>query len=144
MANNAIIQSAAMVALPPGQQMQINFLNETRGILNGVAIAGFDIPPALYGQAIFGQTFLGPDSGVIRQRRVPWTAPIIFKQGSVNIRGVSDPGIIVGNFYMRYQILGYMLEEIYIPPAGENLLLANDGFTVLTINGPSLTSLSPG
>lgn len=138
MAENTIIESAFMVALPPGQQVQVNFLNETRVNLDGVAIAGLQIEASL-SSPWGGPIYTGPDTGVIRQRQVPWTVPLIFKQGSVNVRGNSDPGIVVGNFYMRYQILGYLLEVPQIPaatPTDLSFLLANDGVTILRNNGP--------
>jgi hypothetical protein len=144
MAENTIIESAFMVALPPGQSVQVNFLDETRVNLDGVTLAGFVIEPSL-SSPWGGPIFTGPDTGVIRQRQIPWTVPLVFKQGSVNIRFVADPNIVIGNFYMRYQILGYLLEVPQIPaatPAGEFWLLANDGVTILRNNGP--INLRPG
>jgi len=39
--------------------------------------------------------------------RLPWTEPIVFKQMAISATGLSEPGLKIGNLYMRYQILGY-------------------------------------
>jgi hypothetical protein len=128
-----------MVAIQPDEQTQINFLDEIRGPLNGVTLRGLDIPEALWGAAIFGVTLTGPDPGTIRQRQIPWSIPLVFKQGRVNIRGLSSSTITLGNFYMLYQkTQGYPVQVPQIPvaPADEDFfLLANDGVTILRSNG---------
>jgi hypothetical protein len=128
-----------MVALPPEESVQVDFLNEVRAPIDGYTMPGFIIPEGVWGQAIWGTTYLGPDSGLIRQRQVMWTQPIVFKQGRVNIRGVCSSGITLGNFYMRVQVDGYLQEIPQIAPAaavGDFFLVANDGFTNLRNNGP--------
>jgi len=138
MSENTIIESAIMVALQPLEQTQIDFLDEIRGPLDGVTLRGLDVPEALWGRAIFGVTLTGPDPGTIRQRQIPWTLPLVFKQGRVNIRGLSSATVTLGNFYMRYQVLGYLLQVPQIPVApadGDFFLLANDGVTILRSNG---------
>ncbi len=137
MAENAIIESAVMVALMPEENIQVDFLDEVRANLDGVRIDGLVIPPSYFGEAQWGVSFISPDSGTIRQRQLPWTTPITFKQGTVNIRGNSSPSIVIGNLYLRYEILGYMLEIPQIPAApfgGVPFLLSNDGMTVLQSN----------
>jgi len=138
MSENTIIESAIMVALQPDELTQIDFLDEIRGPLDGVTLRGLDVPEALWGTAIFGVTLTGPDPGTIRQRQIPWTLPLVFKQGRVNIRGLSSATVTLGNFYMRYQVLGYLLQVPQIPVAPsdeEFFLLANDGVTILRSNG---------
>jgi hypothetical protein len=141
MSENCIIESSIMVALPPGEQVQIDFLNEVGQNLDGVAVAGYVIPQAYWGDGtwgndIWGGTWLGPDQGTIRQRQIPWTTPLVFKQGTVNIRGLSSSGIVLGNLYLRYQVQGYLLEVQQFPVAlgGGAFLLANDGITILRNN----------
>jgi hypothetical protein len=138
-----------MVALPPGEQVQIDFLNEVRENLDGVAVAGYVIPDAywgdgIWGNDIWGNTWIGPDLGSIRQRQIPWTKPLVFKQGTVNIRGLASASMVLGNLYLRYQVQGYLLEVQQFPlPLGSNdgFLLANDGITILRNN--TLVNLSP-
>jgi len=143
MSMNTIIESSVMVALPPGEQVQINFLTETRDVPDGVAVAGLVVPVAIWGQAIWGVTWTGPDSGVIRQRQIPWTVPLVFKQGRVNMRGLSSAGLAIGNLYLRFQVQGNMQEVPQIPPDPmADFLLANDGVTILRDN--RIVNLTPG
>ena len=138
MAENTIIESAIMVALQPDEQTQIDFLDEIRGPLDGVTLRGLNVPPALWGTSYFGITLTGPDPGTIRQRQIPWNMPLVFKQGRVNIRGLSSGTVILGNFYMRYQVLGYLLQVPQVEafrPTGDFFLLTNDGVTILRSNG---------
>jgi len=142
MAENTIIESAIMVALQPDEQTQIDFLDEIRGPLDGVTLRGLNVPPALWGTAIFGWTLTGPDPGTIRQRQIPWTIPLVFKQGRVNIRGLSSKTITLGNFYMRYQVLGYLLQVPQIPAVtATDCLLSNAG---VDLGSNLLTCLTPG
>jgi hypothetical protein len=138
MAENTIIESAIMVALQPDELVQIDFLEEIRGLLDGVTLRGLNVPPALWGTSLWGVALTGPDPGTIRQRQIPWNIPLVFKQGRVNIGGFSSKTIALGNFYMRYQVLGYLLQVPQIPaaPPEEGFwLLANDGVTILRSNG---------
>jgi len=138
MAENTIIESAIMVALQPDEQAQIDFLDEIRGPLDGVTLRGLNVPEALWGTAYFGITLTGPDPGTIRQRQIPWNIPLVFKQGRVNIRGLASKTVILGNFYMRYQVLGYLLQVPQVEafrPAGDFFLLSNDGVTILRSDG---------
>jgi len=57
-------------------------------------------------------------SGVIyRQRLVAWPKPLVFKQGSLLAEGQSDANVRVGNLYMRYQRLGYIVRRL-LPAIG--------------------------
>lgn len=119
MAVNTIIESTIMIALQPEEQCQINFLNETRNALSGYTMTGLVIPPFSLGTTQLGPpAWVGPDSGVIRQKLVWWDKPLIFKQGSINIRGLSSGTVVIGNFYARYQIGGYLIEVPQILAAG--------------------------
>ena len=138
MSENVIIESSIMVALQSDEQIQVDFLDEIRGPLDGVTVRGLNVPPALWGTAIFEITLTGPDPGTIRQRQLPWHLPLVFKQGRVNIRGLSSRTICLGNFYMRYQVLGYLLQVPQVEafrPTGDFFLLSNDGLTILRSNG---------
>jgi hypothetical protein len=62
---------------------------------------------------VLGQSVLGdPGPGAIyRQRLLPWDHEVVFKQGRAIISGPSMANIAIGNFYMRYQITGWTVEE---------------------------------
>ena len=49
--------------------------------------------------------------GPFRQRAINWHVPLEFKQFSVSITGFAGDCTRLGNLYMRYQHLGYKLED---------------------------------
>ena len=118
-----------------------------RNPVDGLTIYGLVIPEAIWGQMILGQTYAGPDPGSIRQRAMPWTIPVVFKQGSLNLRALASPTLTIGNWYARLEIASYILEipQIPAPPfpysQGSSFLLGNDGMTILGAN--TLTNLEP-
>lgn len=137
MAENVIIESALMVALQPTELIRVMFLNEVGAPLDGVTVNGYVIPTVNWGSGYFDQTLVGPDNGAIRQRLLPWSKPLVFKQGTVNLRGLSSSTIIIGNLYLRYQITGYVLEVLQVPPEptdDEIFFVANDGVTIIRDN----------
>jgi hypothetical protein len=112
MAENCVIESSFSVALPVGQSVQVDFLNEVGQNLDGVTLAGWNVPQALWGTGLFDYTIAGPASGAYMQRMLPWSQPLIFKQGVFDIRGNSSADLVIGNLYFRYQILGYMMQGL--------------------------------
>jgi hypothetical protein len=45
------------------------------------------------------------------QRSVNWNKPLVFKQFTVMVTGYSGDCTRLGNLYLKYQKLGYKLEE---------------------------------
>jgi hypothetical protein len=116
MAENCIIESAFGIALPVGASVQVDFLNEVGQNLDGVTLAGWNVPQALWGTGLFDYTVAGPASGAYMQRMLPWSQPLVFKQGVFNIRGNSSGDLVIGNLYFRYQVLGYMMQGLANAP----------------------------
>jgi hypothetical protein len=112
MAENAIVETTVMIALPAGQQISIGFNSDEEGILDSQILFGISSPVALYGQGAWGQGFWGGGGGpILVQRQVPWAVPLVFKQGWLTMSGLCQPGVMLGNANLRYQILGYLLER---------------------------------
>lgn len=80
-------------------------------------------PAAIFGQAIFGGGARYGQGGLLieadrlgatstfRQRRVRWDKPLVWKQASIQITGWAAEDLRIGNLYMRYQHLDYVLED---------------------------------
>jgi hypothetical protein len=77
-------------------------------------------PPtnARLGILVLGQSVLGdPGPGAMyRQRLIPWDHEVVFKQGRAIISGPSMASMAIGNFYMRYQITGWTVEDFQVIP----------------------------
>jgi hypothetical protein len=121
MAMNAVVEGDLMCAASSSLPIQVTAFDEIGGLL---AVAE-PIAPNLGNEAV-------------RQRGTNWDVPLIFKQMSVRMTGLSGASVRVGNLYQRYEILGYNIDEA----AGANfwllssrrpypILIADDGTTGL-------------
>lgn len=109
MSENCIVETTIMLAFQSGAgNISASFLNENQNTLNSVNITGGGTP-TIWGNFIWGQVnWLGTLFN-LQQLQIPWTIPIVFKQGYVNISGASFFGFKIGNLYLKYQPLGYLI-----------------------------------
>jgi hypothetical protein len=75
----------------------------------------------------------------LTQRLIAWTRPLIFKQMSVRATGLSGSDVRLGNLYMRYQILGYNLDD-----EGDNFFLLSSRVPFPILLADDGTPLFPG
>lgn len=94
MSQNRLSESTAMLRLSAAQVLTAKALDETGTTLDTVSVTG--------AAAVGG---ILPN----RQYALDWTKPLNFKQMAVQYTGASNASVRLGNFYLRYQILGYML-----------------------------------
>jgi hypothetical protein len=136
LAMNRMLDTTIGMILPAFISVNVSFSDESGAVLNEVSV--LNPTPAnapQWGSATWGQFVWGSIASYFIQYRVPWTTPLIFKQGTVTVAGASQPGQAIGNLYMGIQPLGYMLEDQgaivgYTGITGEDL---DDGsFTAIT------------
>ena len=65
----------------------------------------------LWNEFNWNEALWNGSGSIFRQRLVAWTKPLVFKQADIMVEGQSDANVRVGNLYMRYQRLGYTLEN---------------------------------
>lgn len=112
MSQNRMGQSVIGMSLPGGQAVGFSFLNEIGTVLNQVQITGPGGTPAIWGSFNWGGALWGSVVGQFREYNIPWTAPIVFKQGSILVVGASQGSFALGNLYLKYQPLGYLLNVL--------------------------------
>lgn len=112
MSENRMGQSAIAMALPGGQSVSFSSVNEIGTVLNQVVLSAVGSSPSTWGSFVWGGAPWGQATGYFRQYNIPWTAPIIFKQMSILAVGSSQAGMAVGNLYLKYQPLGYLLNVL--------------------------------
>lgn len=110
MAENEIIEAAIGACITGDQPLTVSMQNENGTLLDQVQVVGVAVGSALWGVAIWGQFAWGGGTGPFRQYQAEWHAPLIFHQGVMTISGNSASGIVLGNIYLRYQILRYLLQ----------------------------------
>lgn len=112
MAQNRMGQTAIGMALPGGQSVGVSFFNEIGTGLNQVQVTASGATAAVWGSFNWGAAVWGSVTGQYREYNIPWTAPIIFKQGSLLFVGSSQESFAIGNLYMKYQPLSYLLNVL--------------------------------
>jgi hypothetical protein len=130
MFENAVTETALALAIAPSDTLRIVAYNEL-GIARGtVYVTGVTPPVTLWGQfcwgannwyggpadesewgvSIWDQFNWGAQQGALVQYEIPWNDVLVFKQMFVTVTGASAPGQTIGNLYLRYQQLGYLLQ----------------------------------
>jgi hypothetical protein len=115
MSENRMGQSAITLALPGGQSVSFAAVNEIGTVLNQIQLSAVGSAPTTWGSFVWGGAIWGQASGYFRQYDMQWTTPIVFKQMSVLISGASQGGTAIGNLYLKYQPLGYLLSVLGAP-----------------------------
>jgi len=107
----------------PGQIATVKAIDEAGETIAQTEIAGFaPLPggtalpgaaPGIWDQAIWDQSLWGasPGGAIVTQRRAAWPQPVVFKQMVLQVTVESSPHVAIGNVYMRYQQLGYMIQD---------------------------------
>lgn len=111
-AENAIIESSVAVAIQPATSINVSFTNETGEVLDSLSIAGPPNAPTIWGQFNWGQAKWGSPLGDLRQWRCNWHMPLVFKQGQIQLTGVSGGAVSVGNLYTQVTRLGYRMQNL--------------------------------
>lgn len=112
MAENTIVESALALSLPESAVAMIGCLSDDGQILDSVQVTGSGGSGSIWGQFNWGAAFWGGTLSTLFQRRISWEWPLVFKQMSITASFNAGAGIAIGNLYLKYQTLGYMLERV--------------------------------
>lgn len=109
MAMNKVVQTSVALQLPATSSVTVQAINEVGTILDTVYITATNVSSTIWGSFTWGAAVWGAATGYFQQYFVAWHVPLVFKQASIQISGASLAGGAIGNLYMRYQTLGYLL-----------------------------------
>ncbi|MEK6591555.1 MAG: hypothetical protein AABZ67_00600 [Pseudomonadota bacterium] len=110
MNENCLNETAVMMQLPAQQQVDCSFQDEDGTVLNSVSLFNSASAGPVWGSFTWGAATWGSTS-VLKQRQIPWEKPLVFKQGSLLLHGNSSGQVRIGNLYMRFEQLGYLLQD---------------------------------
>lgn len=110
MAENAVVESSIGLVLINESNMTVQALNEAGASIGTVFLSGPNKPGSQWGGFDWGNAPWDGTSGYYRQYQLPWPEPLVFKQMSVLCTGESIAGFEIGNLYLRYEILGYLMQ----------------------------------
>ncbi len=113
MHENALVESAAALAMPGGYTLTVTAVDENDNNLNTTTLQTSG-SLTVWGAFTWGGTVWSGAQSALRQYRIPWTAPLVYKQASQILQGSCVPGLKIGNSYFRYQQLGYLLGTPYV------------------------------
>lgn len=109
-AENALIESTITAALPSGYNLTVSFFDEQNSNLNTVGVLSGG-SATMWGAFNWDNASWAGVLALPQQYRIPWTQPIVYKQGFLSLRGSSAAGVEIGNSYFRFQELGYTLQR---------------------------------
>lgn len=109
MAMVAVIETMIAMILTPGlyQFVAIDDRGHVIGQTTISATAG-----TTWGGFNWGQAPWGPGQGAGLKHGVYWQGPLVFSQAAIQVGAASALGQVIGNLYLRYQIKGYMLQDV--------------------------------
>ena len=111
---NSIVESMIELSSSGAQVIYLlSFLNEQFGVLNQ---AQLQLPTGgglLWGG---GGTWGGGGiwssfASIPKTYGIPWTAPIVFQKGALQVDATANASLLIGTSYFRYEDLGYMNQE---------------------------------
>lgn len=127
MFENMIVETTLMLGVPSTTSAVISAIDEAGNVIKipsvptvatvnipGLSPPGPVIPPSLWDVGIWDQSDwdIGTGGALVLQRRVKWPGPLVFKQCTMRVTVPSSGAVAIGNLYLRYQRLGYMLQDI--------------------------------
>lgn len=109
-AMNAMVQGSLGIAVPAGGNYQVLAADEDGGTLGTVTLTGASGGASIWDSFDWGGATWGSANADFAQVPLLWESPLVFKQMSITVTGASAASLVIGNLYLKYQILGYNYE----------------------------------
>lgn len=142
MAYFAMVETTVNLQLVSGQPTITAFaLDQNSVVLNTFTIT-VSAAGTIWGQFQWGHALWGGAAFNLFPRALEWNAPIVFRRMQLQVIGTCIAGFKIGDIFMRYQKLGYMVVDA--PSAvvpGTVILVTEQGQALQSESG---VSLSPG
>lgn len=138
----AMVETTLNLQLVSGQgAVSVQALDQNSSVLGSVIVAP-SAAGTIWGQFNWGQALWGGAQFALFPRALEWASPLVFRRLQLQASGNSIFGFKVGDTFLRYQKLGYMV----VDPAsnilpGTQILVTESGIPLTTEGG---VDLSPG
>lgn len=110
MSENSMVESTINLGMPDGQQVACYALDEDGAIINSVLLTS-TVATAIWGGFIWGAALWAGAANALAPRQLKWTIPIVFQRLAISVTGNCAQNLKLGDVYMRYQPLGYLLQQ---------------------------------
>lgn len=107
MSENDLIETTVNMALSAGVNVVVSAQDENGAILNSATVVG-PAQTTVWGAFIWGQALWQGAANALYPRQIPWTAPVVFRRLAISVTSNCAPGFKIGDFFNRYQQLGYL------------------------------------
>lgn len=111
-AMNSVVESMLGIAQPANSSYNVLASDELNGTLSVISINGMSGSATIWGSFTWGTVPWGSANAIYQQIPLLWDQPLVFKQMRITIAGVAAADLVLGNLYLRYEVLGYE----YAPP----------------------------
>ena len=107
-AYNTVFGMGLSFASPSTSPLQINAISETGALLDAITVMpDLSGASAQWGSFTWGVGLWGSQGGSFRRYYLNWNVPLTFRQARLQATANSAVGQIVGDTFIRYQVLGY-------------------------------------
>ncbi|HEX8838249.1 MAG TPA: hypothetical protein VF748_15005 [Candidatus Acidoferrum sp.] len=131
----AMVETTLNMTFVNGQSpVLVQALDQNAGVLGSVSLSA----PAggtIWGQFTWGQALWGGASFGLFPRALEWAQPIVFRRLQLQATGVCIGGFKIGDAFLRYQKLGYMVVDPASAVLPVGTLLTTEGGVQLTTEG---------
>jgi hypothetical protein len=106
---NSMVQTAVGFSLPSSQSVAILAMSDTGSLLNQITLQGSGGTSTIWNAFVWGAANWTAVTGLYQQYRLPWTTNLVFKQIQLAFSGSSTANFAIGNIYLRFEKLNYIL-----------------------------------
>lgn len=136
----SMIETVLNLSLVTGQNVVVSAQDQNQSVLGSVIVPA-PIGATEWGQFEWGQALWGGSTSGLFPRPLEWKTPIVFWRMQIQATGNCAAGVRVGDLFLRYQKLGYMIVDAasQVLPAGIQLV-TEGGIPLVTEGGGDLVS----
>jgi len=107
MCENNILEATINMALASGVNIGVSAIDQNGSIYQSVVISPTG-SPTTWGNFQWGQAdWLGAANGLY-PRELQWSEPLVFRRLSMLATGDCASGLLIGDMFLRYEMLGYL------------------------------------
>lgn len=88
------------------------WLTEQKVVIDSINIVASGESPTIWGGFQWGAAPWGGVSTFFSPLRIPWEHVLVFARGSFQANGSSSSSVIIGALHARYQVLGYLVNQV--------------------------------
>ena len=106
-AYNKVSQMNIALAVLSSDTLLVSAVDDRGATLGAVNVNGFSGAASSWGSGVWGSAVWGSAAPYLRELPVRWPQPLVFRQASITVNGVSNGNQLIGNIYAKAQPVGW-------------------------------------